>query len=200
MTFLFSGRKTSPVLFIFFFSLPRGRINAFAASAPPKFIYISGMPLKGGGCHEEDGWAHFGSQGANVWKKAGAGDSAQSSQECRGSRNIRSLKCFLKHFLKRHGDQLLSPRLYLPLSHPPSLKNYPPLLLQPPKNPAPHYANYTSVTGLLRRFSFLSWAFFLLFYVTHALILLLTILFCQILIYVEIFYLKGKMHVCVKSM
>lgn len=37
---------TSP-LYIFFFSLTRGRINAFAASAPPKFIYISGMPLKG---------------------------------------------------------------------------------------------------------------------------------------------------------
>lgn len=63
-------------------------------------LFISRRRLYRGGCHREMALLTMDSWGANVWKKAAAGDSAQSSPECCGSRNIRSLKCFLKHFLQ----------------------------------------------------------------------------------------------------
>lgn len=129
MTFLFSPlRKTSLFIFIFLFFL-QGMDKCICSFCSAKFIYILGMHLKGL-LSKRDGFAHFGLRGANVWKKAWAGDSAQSSRECCGSRNIRSLKCFLKHFLKRHQDLSLSffspsfipvPQIYLPLSFIPKL-------------------------------------------------------------------------------
>lgn len=123
---IFSSQKDFTIhLYIFIFL--QGMDKCICSFCSAKFIYILGMHLKGL-LSKRDGFAHFGLRGANVWKKARAGDSAQSSRECCGSRNIRSLKCFLKHFLKRHQDLSLS--FFLSLFYPfPS--NLSPSLLHP---------------------------------------------------------------------
>lgn len=63
----------------------------------------------------------------------------QSSRECCGSRNIRSLKCFLKHFSKRHQDQLLS-LFFLAPSFIPALQIYVPLHFIPTITPHLQYS------------------------------------------------------------
>lgn len=79
-------------------------------------LFISRRRLYRGGCHREMALLTLDLWGANVWKKAAAGDSAQSSPECCSSRNIRSLKCFLKHFLQEARRlTFISPSLSLSL-------------------------------------------------------------------------------------
>lgn len=151
MTLLFSRRETVHCPSLWFpplLPLPRGWwINAFAGSAHPKVYLYPGDAFIGGGCHREMALLTLDSWGANVWKKAWAGDSAQSSPECCGSRNIRSLKCFLKHFLQEApGPTFIS--LSLSLYFSPSLAFIPcPPNLPPHTPPFPHLSSSAPKTS-----------------------------------------------------
>lgn len=141
MTFLFSLLQTWGFIFIFLVRWGRWEDKCICSLLLSKVYLYLRMHLKAQAAVTRR-WH------CSLWivrckcmkKKARAGDSAQSSRECCGSRNIWSLKCFLKHFWKRHRDRLsnyfsLSPSFFHPsasffLAFSPPLQNTTALHLQ----------------------------------------------------------------------